>query len=419
MHKPSNPRSPSRHLSPARKLWNFALYVLIGMFCSSLLVGLKLFAETTKAGRKVEMLTYEFLHGQLQPFSPEVEMPVVVLDISKVPGGKGGGITSREKLKEIIIALAAQRPRVIAIDLDFSLDAGGWIDNDDPDFFRFCLEQRKLGVPIVLGVSRQSNEKPAVWLGSEEFKSLAADITIDSRDISRLRLWIRREGDEPLLSLSAATLRETGLNYRRTPRGLGFAVVEYGEESKDEADLPRVAKFIANYSKVEAIASQSLPATSASSVTDLGSKFTGKIVLLGDGTFGQATDGIVIPGREQSVPGVYVHASAVYSLTVEPLFELKSRTRLVLDFGLAFAAVLTVGVLRWKGGRGAVWRRLQKVVVWFMIILVLVLGVLAVRIMNVVWLDFVLVIFAFALHPSLEDTLHRMFRLSSTPPRIG
>jgi hypothetical protein len=75
-------------------------HIGIGLAATVLLVGLKVWFEHSPIGHRFEVQTYEFLQGQLSS-SGIGKLPVLVVDISKIPGGKDQA-TPRDVLKKII-----------------------------------------------------------------------------------------------------------------------------------------------------------------------------------------------------------------------------------------------------------------------------------------------------------------------------
>jgi CHASE2 domain-containing sensor protein len=386
-------------------------YVLVGLIVTAILVVAKLYLEQTQFGHRLELLTYEFLHGQVAPFSREIETPVVVLDISTIPGGKGNVVTRRSALKEILQELVNQKPRAIAIDMDFSPGLNGWMDKDDPSFFQFCQKQQERGVPIVLGVFRTVSQKPDAWLGDEEFKNLAADMTIDARDTSRMRLWVQYGEVQPLPSISSALVKKEGIPLMPPPRWLRLFLQERVQVVKDPNEQFTSGLVLVNYSKLEALQSESLSTVSKQSIADLGQRFHNKFVIVGDAS--DSTDTFLVPGRFVPVPGVYLHACNLYSLTVEPFFELKKSFRLAVDFLSAFLVLLSVAIIRWKRRNESFdWHSKQRRLIWWSAGLSILIGILAVRLLDVLWLDFFLGVFVLLLHPSVEKGLRRVLHLS-------
>jgi CHASE2 domain-containing sensor protein len=73
------------------------------------------------------------------------------------------------------------------------------------------------------------------------------------------------------------------------------------------------------------------------SPAELSNKFKGTFVLLGDAKY--EADKASVPGRQEPVPGVFVHASAAYTLASAPLWELKEW------FSLTTTALISAFVL--------------------------------------------------------------------------
>src|SRR5215471_2326317 len=169
-----------------------AVYILKGLLVTAILLAAKSLAEQSPIGHQAEMLAFEFLQARLSPFKKEERLPILVVDMSEVPGGRGQ-ITPRDTLRSLVDAMAHsnQKPKAIAIDLDFSPDASGWRDEADPEFFDFCL---KVGVPIFLGVYRTRAEGASAWLGLPEYSPLAAGLVVQEDDTSRVPQWIQAKG---------------------------------------------------------------------------------------------------------------------------------------------------------------------------------------------------------------------------------
>jgi len=137
-------------------------------------------------------------------------------------------------------------------------------------------------------------------------------------------------------------------------------------------------------------------------------------VIVGDAAEGVASDMFIIPGQSRPVPGVFLHASAVYTQTIEPYYELNHGTKLVLDLAIGLIILLIITILRLMNtGNQVDWERKQKRYIWFAIIFCLIAGVIAVKISSILWLDFVLVIFALLLHPGAERRINKLLKLES------
>ena len=164
-----------------RRAWNILVYIFVGLFSTALLGGVKLAFEHTETGHDFELWVFENLQGQLS--SIDRDNPIVLLDIGGLPGGKASDPTPRKKLEEIIGALADQRPRAIAVDVEFSPKPNDWASPDDPEFFDFCLKlSKEKQLPIFLAVGERKAATPQEWLGQEEFKDLAVAVAANPED---------------------------------------------------------------------------------------------------------------------------------------------------------------------------------------------------------------------------------------------
>lgn len=180
--------------------------ILIGLLVTVLLTSAIKYAESTRPGKDAEKWLFANLQRLLPSFSED--LPVLVVDTSRIPGGKDQ-VTSREALKQTLTAIVAQRPAGVGVDIDFSPDVDGWQLDDDPKFFDFCLALTKeSGVPIYLGVYRTIGENSDTWLGSAKYKGLAAALRAEN-DTMRLPKWIQTRNSEEKLPLMSAALADS------------------------------------------------------------------------------------------------------------------------------------------------------------------------------------------------------------------
>ena len=391
-------------------------YVVVGLVTTGVLVGAVYIFEHTEYGHRVESLTFELLQGQLSSFNPNEELPIVVVDISRLPGGRDRA-TSRSQLQEIIETIAVFKPTGVGVDVDFSPEEDNLITDQDQAFLDRCLKLTEDGTPIFLAVGRRMGAKPSAWLGAEKYQKMAATPAIRNADTKRVPLWIKRyDLHERLPSLSYALAQTYRLSQPPTWMEwmLETSVERHPSPEFDLADAP------VNYSKLEAIEQQALLTTSRQSISESGVRFRERMVIIGDGTPELASDNLPVPGRDRLVPGVYLHASAAYTFTREPLSEIKLGVRLLLDFVLSSLVLIAVAVDRYRHlGRNhpLQWKRRQRIAFTLTAAGALVLGALLVRFAGVLWLDLLLVALALLLHPrveswldTLEDKLHQRRR---------
>lgn len=377
--------------------------------------------ERTATAHRLKTLTFEFLTG-LASFGAHRDLPIVVVDTGKIPGGKDGP-TPRSVLRESIQAIADNHPKAIAVDIDFSPGPDGWKVDHDPEFFDFCLSlKQETGVPIFLGVYDARGEQAAGWLGLAKYKELAAVGVVDTDDKMRLVRWIQgKDVQEKLPTLSAAlatayrpSLPSPHKFLSRTievTRDNTHGVERYGE------DHMRFGVALVNYTKLNEIVERRLATISAQSISEHSDRFRGKMVLLGDAT--NSEDRFIVPGQPDPVAGVYVLACAAYTLGEEPLFEFNSTTRLTLDLSIAVTIVLLIQTMRFlyvNKRPGVRFYRAQAWAIGAVISVVFIFGVVLISVFHIMWFDFPLVIFTSLLHPRIEHALAK-FGKKLTPFR--
>jgi hypothetical protein len=345
----------------------------------------------------MEILAFEFLQGQILQFSSSQRLPVVIVDISDIPGGKDS-VTPRQDLMDFIEAVVEYKPKAIAIDIDFSPDIYGWKHYEDPDFFDFCLGVcKKTGIPIFLGVHRTKQSSAETWLGLEKYKDLACDMTLPWEAV-KVPLASAASGQLPTLgaALANAYMKSKGMD--GPPKWLRISLENPLEDT------------LVNYSKLDQLDQQKIRLEPGEAAKFASVDFADKMIIMGDATL--ATDHRCIPGRLEPMPGVYVHACTAYTLAIEPLYELNSLSKLCADFAVAMLFILSVAYIRFRhiGEEDHFyWQRLESKWIRRVVILVLVSGILLVRWGGVMWLDFFLVITALLLHSSVERWLRNLW----------
>jgi CHASE2 domain-containing sensor protein len=199
--------------------------------------------------------------------------------------------------------------------------------------------QEKKDVPVFLGVNRAIASPAAEWLGSKEFEPLAANILIP-RD-SRRMLNVLHVGDgkvkgyKPSRSMSALLADAYG-------EGETSAVAQWVHEllshfnlvkkfSNEEIDRELSVKdFLVDYGSLSSLEKGRTQTIDPVDLKDPRNRktFEDKIVLIGDATLGEAADTFVVPGRQEPVPGIFLHASAAYTLIKAPLYDLTEPGRI-------------------------------------------------------------------------------------------
>jgi len=144
----------------------------------------------------------------------------------------------------------------------------------------------------------------------------------------------------------------------------------------------------------------------------------GRVILFGNATYGIASDVFCVPGFEEPVPGVFLHACGVATLAGRPLYELSALARMGLDGVLSVAVVGGVtwlcGFYRRRGTPNEPFLLASVTVV--AVVVTVVLGFVLVGITRVLWTDFVLVAAALFLH-SLAGRMMR--KVNKLRERLG
>jgi tetratricopeptide (TPR) repeat protein/CHASE2 domain-containing sensor protein len=418
---------PDNNPTPrSRRFLAAFLYVLAGVLITLILMGVKHLFEHSTRGRDAQLWTFAALQSVLS--SIDANNPVVLLDISDLPGGKPNDPTPRSTLKDIIGALAAQGPRAIAVDIDFSPYAEDFVSpEDDPDFFDFCLDVRnKRRVPVFLAVGRRRTAPSEAWLGDEKYEALAVAVPVDGDDTSKLPLWVKvKESSKPLNTMSYALALEYRKQLPEPPPWIASAVENQADPtlaaaSSDGANSdvsgPVYATRLVNYSKLDLLKSSAQKDTSAEAVKASGSLYQNKLVILGD--VSRPSDPFPVPGRQPDEAGALLEACATYTLVREPLFEFTSKVRTYLDLLISISIILSVAIIRYRNPHNYNWKGKQAVFIYLAILVVVMAGFLLVRLANVMWLDFILVVGALLLHPYLEHLLHWLVRRFKERRRI-
>ena len=264
-------------------------------------------------------------------------------------------VTPRETLENLILLIASLHPHAIGVDVDFSPDQSGWITQQDPEFFKFCLhvsnevqatdltsaeqqQLQRLGLhelartPVFLGVKRTVGRASKFWLANAQFSDLAASIHIDPADTMRMQQEIASgESDKPLKTMSFALAQASKLQEHEGNSTLHW-LDEHIRENVSENHLAeefRANSFLVDYTGLRNIREhESYPIPDEKQMEALEQFFRaksvieGKIVLIGDGT--GAKDKYSVPGQKEAVPGIYLHACAVDTQLHRPLRSTKT-----------------------------------------------------------------------------------------------
>jgi CHASE2 domain-containing sensor protein len=380
----------------------------VGVLLSIILIACKVAVEKTDFGEQLEQMTYNMLQARLLSSRSSKDLKVAVVDINDLPlvqvnrGNRVLSVTPRKPLREIVEAVVQQNPEAIGIDVDFSPDEHGFVTQEDPDFFQFCLNQH---IPIFLGVYESLAQGPDKWLGQPEFKQLAAYITVPKpqgaegavRMVERIQPAGVSQSCPSLAAALANTLRPAA------PHWLGWAIVRVSQKRTSEFSA---SEFLIDYSGLETLVRDRVPVSDATDLSKHENTLQGKLVLIGRATPEQTSDQFVVPGRGEPVQGVYIHASAAYTLLEAPLYRMTQLGRLSADLLVSLAVFGTIAVIRWLYSRRTrselATHRMHLVLTSLAVVTVIVLGHFLVQTTRLMWTDFLLVIGALLIHSPAE-----------------
>jgi CHASE2 domain-containing sensor protein len=392
--------------------------ILIGALFIVILLGVKHVIEHFPLGEQMKMMGYNFLQARLSSESP----PVTIVDITNLPpktvdiDGEKVTATPRESLQQMIEAIAEHHPEAIGVDIDFSPDEGRYILPTDPEFFRFCLDlQDKKDVPVFLGVNRTIAGPAAEWLGSREFEPLAANILVPRE--SKRMLSVLQVGDgklkryRPSRSMSALLADAYGEGEISAVGQwihqllIHFNLLKKFSNEELRSDLS-IKDFLVDYSSLASLESERIKYPDDFKVSLNRKTFEDKIVLIGDATLGEAADTFVIPGRNEPVPGIFLHASAAYTLIKAPLYDLTEAGHIVLDVLLSGIVLLGVVLIKYRYNdaeqRDVAAKKWRGRLTVLIVIAAVIVGVVFVRITRIMWDDFFLALLLLVFHPSIE-----------------
>jgi hypothetical protein len=380
------------------------------------------FDAKTQAGEQLELATYGWLQHRLASLEPDAPFPIAIVDISDLkPQGVAGAqrgeeATPRKPLEDLLSTLLVNQGAYAAgVDVDFSPEQDGRlpITPVDYDFFDFCLKLRAdENKKIYLGVYRTILLSREKWLGPEKYQSLAASILAPRREVTRMVNCIAVNEEEKCEGDTLAALLAVEMRKLMAPAETHVAArfpsifdrVALQRLSKDVA----VGLFPVDYSQLKTLLSRehTYPFSEKQKVAGFGDFFRNKIVLLGDANADKSADKFIVPGEHEPIPGVYIHASAIYTLSQAPLFQLSEQGRWIVDLMLAIVVIGTIGAIRWYyAGRATnefAHDKVEGMLIVVVIVLSIAIGVGFVHLHRVLWTDFVLAIFALLLHPMTE-----------------
>ncbi len=409
-----------------------AIQRVFGDFLSALLIiaivlGIKLLVERTSLMEQFDLIGYTWLQNRLYANIHPDDLPVQILDIGNLSpvyvAGALTPVTPRDRLLELLKALAYQQPAAMGVDIDFSQNEHGYRDpQHDPAFFQSVAELReRTGVPIFLGIADSAGLPSSEWLPGG-YQKLAACILVPRNDDRKTLKALRIGGAEPGPTMSVALASPLLHRNLRERPWLTWAFRQF--EDKKLSEAISAEEFAVDYSPTAILEHDKLSTISSRSIEEMGQRFKGKVVLIGDATVDKASAGDNFPMPTHpwaTFPGIYIHACAVYTLLRSPLYEATFAGRVCLDLILSLLVVAAVFGIRGYYARRTVRpvaaKRLQVFFSWLAAIGTLCIGLVLVAEFGILWDDFLIVCAVLLIHPGVEEHVERFFHwMAKTAP---
>lgn len=354
----------------------------------------------------------------------------VVIDTSDVPlvdavdpSGAHVRVTDRTPLRKFLELATSNDnikkktlPQAIGIDVNFH-DDDHFIAAGDDRFLDLCLSREQAcrnrlrdskatdksagrDFHIYVGV-RSAGDAAKYWLVQPAYDPLAAEMAVPRHDTGRLFASMTVPEHRSAVPMGAALA-----DVEQHPPRPGWLWTVFTEKEFDAGERPLSAEtFLVDYSWLAALRAQTRPLADYLRSPDLMKALTGKIVLLGDVKSAPISDAFVVPGDEDPVPGVYLHACAAATLIDQPLYEPRAAVNNMADLLLVVLLLVWLTHVRAKSIQQADHGAALPPAFGLAAIAAVCTSVLLVS-FHVVWADFLVVALLVACHPIIEWMTH-------------
>ena len=402
---------------PALRSILFSL-VLTGV----LIAAQKALKQWTVFGQQLDQMGARLLQVRLSDSSG----PVRIVDISSMspssPASATGAmvVTNRCELRKYLDQVASAGPTAIGIDLVFDPALDGTVSREDSDFLNHCLNLRGPSgrIPVRVGIYKSLALGRERWLGDPRFADLGASIIVPYEDEDHKSAPTGRMIRQFSFMVNKKTVNADSLSY-------SLFKIAQSEAAKRRPTLKwahhgkvSASTFLINFGSLQKMMNCRIK---AEDIDSHHSDLHNKIVLIGRATPGEAPDAFTTAASDEPIPGIYIHAAAVYTLMEAPLYELSERVGCSIDFLLALA----IFVIDWwldhmvgSVSNDKMRTRLEVVVPAVLAVLVVAAGVWLVEYSGIYWTDFVVVVFVLLIHKPLEAGCHIVWEVAQKSPRL-
>ena len=453
-HKKENRKQPD-HATPApvaepsneEKLHEGRNEIWISFFLSlaitAALCGINWFVGYTEFGKQLEEMAYDILQNRLSTTAVTTNPGVIVVDISNIPmrlsqSLEPQSVTDRKPLGYLVDSLVkmSNPPRAIGLDVDFSPDAHGYADSDDQDLFdSFLIANTK--IPIRVGVHDSLALGKDRWLNDPKYVDLASCVVVPNPESVQTSWYMPEWLDVKYSSAPqdlparcpAMAVALVNLVAKPVPSGFGW-LAESTHQDASEKEVIAAPRFLVDYSELNTFESQRIVVPQVHSAEDAakfvgdldaGKKLAGQIILLG--RISNAGDIFIIPGRPvKPYPGVYLHASAAYTLLQDrPLYRLKFLGVLLLDALFSVMVFIPLVLIRLhrlnKGKQDFMDYGLAEILSFVVMAGLVVFAIWGVGKTHLMWDDFLIVAAAVVVHTPVEHAVERIGTALPAPVR--
>jgi CHASE2 domain-containing sensor protein len=397
--------------------------------------------EPTVFGQQLVQMGASLLQVRLSDSSGLRGNPVRIVDISSLlpssPASATGAmvVTNRLELRKYLDQVASAGPSAIGIDVIFDPAPDGTVSDEDYKFLDHCLhlsDPSGRRIPVLVGIYSTVALGKERWLGYPRFGPLGASIQIPfeahksapTGSMYRQFSFTKKNKQTVTvdsLSYGLVKIAQKEASASASHREIGIWLQSHWPWLFTEPQLDGKIKaelFPIDFGLVRKMMDHPILAEDIKShLPDL----VNKVVLIGRAQPGEAPDTFTTTASDEPIPGVYIHAAAVYTLMEAPLWELSEWVRYSIDLLLALVMLLFERLLEHLLGsvsHDKLRRSLEVLMPALLAVAVLKIGVLCVDHTGIYWTDFVLVAFVLLIHKPLEAGCHIVWEVVQKSPRL-
>jgi hypothetical protein len=274
---------------------------------------------------------------------------------------------------------------------------------------------------VFVGIYNSLALGPERWLGDPRFADLGASIIVPFEDedhksapTGHMIRWFKYYVDKKPVTANSLSYSLFQVAQREATNRLQWKQIKLDKEVEAETSL-------INFGFLQKLMGSREFNIKAEDISSHLCDLRNKIVLIGRATPGESPDAFTTTASDEPIPGVYIHAAAVYTLMEAPLWELSGWVRYSIDLLLALVILVFD---RWMDhilgsiSHDKLRQSLEVVVPALLAVFVLTFGVLGVVFTGIYWTDFVAVAIVLLIHKPLEAGCHIVWEVVQKSPRL-